>query len=92
MLPLSSKDTARMASEEVEVEKNSLKLTGAALNELNIAKNDNEDAETAEVIKEGRNELPIREGTKESEITLETKKQRMVLTLPKYRKKQWPCH
>ena len=74
MRPLSSKDTARMASEEVEAEKNSLKLTGASLNGSDVAKSDNENAETAEVTKEGRNELPIRETTKESKITPEERK------------------
>ena len=63
-----------MASEEVEAEKNSLKLTGAALDESNVAKSDNENAETAEVTKEGGNELPIRETTKDSKTTPEERK------------------
>ena len=41
-----------MASEEEEANKNSQKLTGAALELSNVAQNDNDNVETAEIKKE----------------------------------------
>ena len=86
-----STDTARMASDEEIADKTSQKLTGAALEKSNVAKLDNNNEESAEIKKEGANELPIRDTPKLSNTTPD-EKQRMVLTLLNYEKNQWPCH
>ena len=66
---LSSTDTARMASTEEESIKNSQKLTTAALEISNVAKDDKDNEETAEIKKEDGSELPIRDTPKEAKTT-----------------------
>ena len=64
-----------MALAEEEANKNSQKLTGAALELSNVAQNDNDNVETAEIKKEdGGGELPIRDTLKESETTPDERK------------------
>ena len=58
-----------MASDEEIADKTSQKLTGAALEKLNVAKLDNDNEESAEIKKEGANELPIRDTPKDSLTT-----------------------
>lgn len=66
---LSSTDTARMASEKEEANKNSQKLTGAALELSNVAEIDNDNEETAETKQENGGELLIRDTPKDSKTT-----------------------
>ena len=71
---LSSTDTARMASTEEESIKNSQELTTAALEISNVAKDDKDNEETAEIKKEDGGELPIRDTPKESKTTPDERK------------------
>ena len=74
MRALSCTDTARLASTEEESIENSPKLTTAALEKSNVAKDDKDNEETAEIKKEDGSELPIRDTSKESKTTPDERK------------------
>ena len=80
------------ASTEQESIKNSQKLTAAALEISNVAKDDKDNEETAEIKKEDGGDLPIRDTPKESKTTPGERKAEDGVDVAELQKEAVACH